>query len=197
MFLNDRVTQLTGIINLAGQGSKQASNELLPLVYDELRRLAEDRLRHEPANMTLQATALVHEAYMRLGADAQIRWEGRRHYFGAAAIAMRRILIERARARAGPKRGGGRARIPLTDAEFTSAGQSPETVDWLALEEALSALERTDPDLARIVELRYFAGLSVEQVAGLLGVSARTVNRDWRLARAFLHDHLTGERDDA
>lgn len=197
MFLNDRVTQLTGIINLAGQGSKQASNELLPLVYDELRRLAEDRLRHEPANMTLQATALVHEAYLRLGADAEIRWEGRRHYFGAAAIAMRRILIERARARAGPKRGGGRARVPLTDAELTSAGQSPETVDWLALEEALSALERTDPDLARIVELRYFAGLSVEQVAGLLGVSARTVNRDWRLARAFLHDHLTGERDDA
>ncbi|MBL9030413.1 MAG: sigma-70 family RNA polymerase sigma factor [Phycisphaerae bacterium] len=191
------MTQLTGIINLAGQGSKQASNELLPLVYDELRRLAEDRLRHEPANMTLQATALVHEAYLRLGADAEIRWEGRRHYFGAAAIAMRRILIERARARAGPKRGGGRARVPLTDAELTSAGQSPETVDWLALEEALSALERTDPDLARIVELRYFAGLSVEQVAGLLGVSARTVNRDWRLARAFLHDHLTGERDDA
>ncbi|MFN0134476.1 MAG: ECF-type sigma factor [Phycisphaerales bacterium] len=190
--MDDRATQLTGIINLAGEGSKRASSELLPLVYDELRRLAQDRLRNEPANLTLQATALVHEAYLRLGADRSIKWEGRRHYFGAAAIAMRRILIERARQRAGPKRGGGRGRVPLTDAEITSAGESPSTIDWLALEDALAALERTDPDLARIVEMRYFAGLSVEQVADLLGVSARTVNRDWRLARAFLHDHLAG-----
>ena len=180
-------------MNRAADGSKSAADHLLPLVYDELRELARRNLANEPAGLTLQATALVHEAYMRLGADPAARWDSRRHYFAAAAIAMRRILVERARRHAGPRRGGGRARIPLEDAEM--AADAPAPVDWLALDDALAALERQDPELAELVSLRYFAGLNIDQTAQALGISPRTVDRNWKVATAFLRHHVsrTGE----
>jgi RNA polymerase sigma factor (TIGR02999 family) len=179
--------ELTALMHRAADGSKEAAERLLPLVYDELRELARRNLANEPAGHTLQATALVHEAYMRLGADPEARWDGRRHYFAAAAIAMRRILIERARRVAGPRRGGGRERVDLTDVDPAS---TPDSVDWLALDDALTALERHDAQLAELVSLRYFAGLSIDQTAAALGVSARTVDRDWKVARAFLQHHI-------
>lgn len=183
---------LTSLMNRAADGSKSAGDELLPLVYDELRELARRNLANEPAGLTLQATALVHEAYLRLGADDHARWESRRHYFGAAAIAMRRILIERARAASGPKRGGGRQRVDLNSADMPAADQP---IDWLGLDSALSALEKQDPDLAELVSLRYFAGLSIDQASAALNISPRTVDRNWRLARAFLQHHLASAEE--
>lgn len=196
---------LTVLLNAAGEGDSRAASELLPVVYDELRRLASQRMAHEPAGLTLQATALVHEAYLRLIKDADVRWNGRNHFFAAAAIAMRRILVERARAVAGPKRGGGRKRIDLDAADAAGAGnggggggaggpESPEAVvDWLALDEALAGLEKEDPRLAEVVMLRFFAGLSVEKAAEVLGISDRQVKREWAVARAWLYEKMTGE----
>jgi RNA polymerase sigma factor (TIGR02999 family) len=183
---------LTILMDRAAAGSRSAAAELLPIVYDELRALAQRELAREPAGLTLQATALVHEAYLRLGASPDAQWQNRRHYFGAAAIAMRRILVERARRKAGPKQGGDRARVPLDHAEPAAAD---EPIDWLALDGALAALEHHDPALAELVSLRYFAGLSVDQAAAALGLSPRTIDRDWRVARAFLQHHLSGSGD--
>ena len=181
---------LTELMNRAADGSASAAAHLLPLVYDELRNLARHKLANEPADLTLQATALVHEAYLRLGADPGAAWQNRRHFFGAAAIAMRRILVERARARAGPRRGGGRVRIPLDEATPDARTPADDPVDWIGLDDALCALEKHDPDLAELVSLRYFAGLSVDQAAAALGVAPRTVDRDWRVARTFLRHHI-------
>jgi RNA polymerase sigma factor (TIGR02999 family) len=177
-------------MNRAAGGSKSAAGDLLPLVYEELRDLARRNLANEPAGLTIQATALVHEAYLRLGADPAARWDNRRHYFAAAAIAMRRILVERARKVGGPKRGGGRGRVSLEEVDPASNPEQP--VDWLALDDALASLEQHDPELAELVLLRYFAGLSVDQTAEALGVSARTIDRNWKVARAFLQHHITG-----
>jgi RNA polymerase sigma factor (TIGR02999 family) len=173
------------------QGGPQAAAQLLPLVYDELRRLAASRLAHEPAGETLQLTALVHEAYLRLvGGDAGPDWDGRGHFFAAAAEAMRRILVENARRRRGTERGGGLARQALDDAEPLVPQPSE---DVLALDEALTRLAVADRQAADLVKLRYFAGLSIPEAARLLGISPRSADRLWAYARAWLHQEIAGD----
>ena len=166
--------------------------QLLPVVYDELRALARAHLRHERADHSLQATALVHEAYLRLLGDARPPWNDRRHFFRAAAEAMRRILVEHARKRGRVKRGGKRVRVELRDANLTT-DQDPMEV--LALDDAFRRLEQQDPRAADVVRLRFFAGLSVEETAKALGLSERTVKREWAFARAYLYAALQEEPD--
>ncbi len=182
----------TTLMDAAAKGDAHAAAALLPLVYDELRALARARLSHEKPGQTLQATALVHDAYMRLvgGEGGDPKWSGRNHFFSAAAIAMRRILIERARAYAGPKRGGGRERVELHESAALTGSGDPEMMDWEALDAALQELEQEDERLARVVNLRYFAGLSFDAVAELLGISSRTAKRDWEYAKAWLYERL-------
>jgi RNA polymerase sigma factor (TIGR02999 family) len=181
---------VTQILRLAERGDPNAAEELLPLVYKELRRLAGQKLASESPGHTLQATALVHEAYLRLVGPAgqQSKWEGRRHFFGAAAEAMRRILVESARRRNSQKRGGGLARESL-EAVQVAAPEAPD--DLLALDEALKELTAADPAAAELVKLRYFAGLSIPEAAEVLQVSPRTADRLWAYARAWLHQHIT------
>lgn len=167
--------------------SPLSASVLLPLIYDELRQLAHRALAGEPKGITLHTTALVHEAYVRLGADPAARWENKKHYFFAAATAMRRILVDHARARKAAKRGGQFGRIPLEEVDMQDVARP---IDWLALDAALVALEAQDPDLAQLVGLRYFAGLSVDQAAAALGSSPSTLAREWRVARAFLERHI-------
>jgi RNA polymerase sigma factor (TIGR02999 family) len=188
-------SNLTVLMGRAAAGSRSAAEQLLPLVYNQLRALAQKQLAREGAGHTLQATALVHEAYLRLGADPNAHWDGRRHYFAAAAIAMRRILVERARQRRGPRHGGGRARMPLDDAAQIQADPSIPEPDWDALDRALTELQEKDPDLVQIVHLRYFAGLSIDQTAAALGVSPRSVDRDWKCARAWLLERVSATAD--
>ena len=164
------------------------AQKLAPLVYDELRRLAAGFMRGERPGQTLQATALVHEAYLRL-AGAGTPWHDRRHFVGIAARSMRQILIERARARGAQKRWGGMDRVPLTEA---LAGGADEDAMLPALDEALSRLEQIDAEQARIVELRYFVGLGIEETADALGMSPATLKRRWSLARAWLFRELGG-----
>lgn len=173
-----------------GAGSQAAFDELFPLVYAELRRIAAREMRHERPGRTLQTTALVHEAYLRLLKDASLSFENRSHFLGIAARAMREILIEHARARSARKRGGGAVRITLDD--LTAPVPSPP-VDVIALDEALARLARLDQRHARVVELRYFGGLSVEETAAALGLSPATVKRAWTLARAWLFRELGGD----
>jgi len=177
-----RMTDVTRILSAIGRGDPQAADQLLPLVYDELRRLAAQRLAHEKAGQTLQATALVHEAYLRLVGDQQ--FEHRGHFFAAAAEAMRRILVERARRRKRLRHGGDRRPEPLDGNELAPAAVDP--VDLLALSEALDRLEATSPRRAELVKLRYFAGLTLPEVADLLGVSQSTAEADWTYAKAWL-----------
>jgi RNA polymerase sigma factor (TIGR02999 family) len=185
------VGDITQILKLAERGDPAAAGELLPLVYGELRRLASQKLAQESPGNTLQATALVHEAYLRLvGSPAQQRWDGRRHFFGAAAEAMRRILVEGARRRNSHKRGGGLRREAL-DAVDVAAPAPPE--DLLALDEALERFAAVDAQAAELVKLRYFAGLSLPEAADVLDVSPRTADRLWAYARAWLHNALGGE----
>ena len=186
--------RLSDLLARAGRGEPQASAELLPLVYDHLRAMARARLAKEPAGQTLQPTALVHEAYLKLvGSDRP--WNDKRHFFAAAALAMRRILVDRARARRGEKRGGNLRRVSLENVDEEHEGIEPTGgMDWLALEEAMTELEAHDPSMAAIVHLRYFAGLSVEQVAQATGVSTRTVNREWFVARAWLLRRMQNDR---
>lgn len=188
---------LTLLLNAAGHGDSAAASALLPMVYEELRVLAHQRLAKEAGGgkaITMQATGLVHEAYIRLVKDTDAQWNGRNHFFAAAAIAMRRILVERARANGGPKRGGGRARVSLDEAGAAAPAEGPDAMDWIALDEALSDLEGHDPRLAQIVMLRYFAGLTVEKTAEVVGLSSRQVKREWNLARAWLYERMTGEQ---
>jgi RNA polymerase sigma factor (TIGR02999 family) len=182
--------ELTLLMNRAAEGSRSAADRLLPLVYEELRELAHAKLRNEPKNLTLQATALVHEAYLRLGGADGECWENRRHYFAAAAEAMRRILIERARRIAGPKAGGGKVRAAIDDVD---AAIEQDPARWLALDDGLAALRGHDPELAEIVSLRFFAGLSIDQIASATGVSPRTVDNRWKIARAFLVKHMNAD----
>ena len=160
---------------------------LVPLVYEELRSMAARYLRSENPGHTLQPTALVHEAYLKLVDQKRVRWKNRAHFYGVASQAMRRILLDHARSRDAAKRGGGRTRVAVSD---TPGGAEPREVDLIALDQALSRLSVLDVDQARIVELRYFGGLTVEETAEVVGVSMATIERDWRSARAWLHREL-------
>jgi RNA polymerase sigma factor (TIGR02999 family) len=186
-------TTVTHVLAAIDRGEAGASERLLPLVYEELRRLAEARMARESPGQTLQATALVHEAYVRLLGEGDVRWEGRGHFFSAAAIAMQRILVERARRRGRVRHGGGRRREVLGDSDAgIAAGEGADAIDLVALDGALARLANQDARLARVVQLRFFAGLSVEQTAAVLGASARTVKRDWVFARAWLRREIDG-----
>jgi RNA polymerase sigma factor (TIGR02999 family) len=175
--------QVTKLLHELSEGDGRAREQLIPLVYDELRRRAAAYLRAERPDHTLQATALVHEAYLRLVAQDRVQWRSRAHFFVVAAEMMRRVLVDHARAKLAEKRGGGYARVPLTDAVAMTSG-SPAKL--LALDRSLARLAAIDPGQSRIVELRVFAGLPVEKVARVTGVSAATVKRDWALAKAWL-----------
>ena len=166
-----------------------SSSDLLPLVYDELRRLARARIAREPAGLTLQPTALVHEAYLRLAGDgADRRWDRRGHFFAAAAVAMRRILVERARHYRRIRHGGEQQRVEL---DTESPALAPALADVLAIDQALTRLEQIDPPKAQVVLLRYFAGLTVEETAAAMNLSPATVKNEWAFARAWLHDVLS------
>jgi RNA polymerase sigma-70 factor (ECF subfamily) len=169
---------------------EKAVSKLMPVVYDELRKLARHYLRRERAGQSLQATALVNEAYLRLKKDKRQPWQNRTHFFAIAATSMRQILVERARARNAAKRGGEQVRITLDDA---IAAEGEKSLDLLALDEALTRLAAFDPEQARIVELRFFAGLSIEESAEALGVSPATVKRGWTMAKAWLKRELQKE----
>jgi RNA polymerase sigma factor (TIGR02999 family) len=183
-------SEITRLLQGLGRGTAGRAEELLPLVYDELRRLARAHVAREAPGRTLQATELVHEAWLRVAGECEQSWNGRAHFFGAAARAMRRILVEQARRRARLKRGGERERVEIDDPELVPAHADAPAVDVLAVEEALARLEHEDERKGRIVELRYFAGLSVEETAGALGVSVGTVEREWRFVRAWLREEL-------
>ena len=177
-----------------GRQDPRAAGELLPLVYDELRRLARAQLAHERAGHTLQATALVHEAYLRLTDGGAPKWESRRHFFGAAAEAMRRILVEHARRKHALKRGGARRRLELADDELPEICSPCDHVDdLLALNEALERLSREHPAKAELIKLLYFAGLSLEEAAGLLGLSKTAAHRQSAFARAWLYGAMNGK----
>src|SRR5579863_5808078 len=173
------MSEVTRILEAIGGGDSTALDRLLPLVYDELRHLAAAKLAHEAPGHTLQATALVHEAYLRLIGGAEPRFQTRGHFFTAAAEAMRRILIDRARSRGRQKRGGGARRLELNDLDLASP---PPDDDLLALDEALSKLEAEDPVKAHLVKLRFFAGLTLVQAATALGISRATADRYWSFA---------------
>ena len=178
---------VTELLLAWGGGDQSAVDRLIPLIYDELRRLAKSHLRRERPNHTLQPTALVNEAYLRLVDQDRTRWQNRAHFFGAAANVMRRILVDHARQKQAEKRGGGEQRVTLAE-DVAAAGQ-PD-VNLLALDDALDRLAALDPQKSRIVELRYFSGLSVEETAEALGVSPATVTRHWRTAKAWLHREI-------
>ena len=187
------MNDVTRTLSTIEAGDPQAAEQLLPLVYDELRRLAAQRLAGEGPGHTLQPTALVHEAYLKLvGADPQQPWNGRVHFFAAAAEAMRRLLIDHARRKHRARRGGGKKRVELGDMDdiemVTERGQPDEL---LALDEALMQLAVADPRRAELVRLRYFAGLTLEQAAELLGISRATADRHWAFARVWLYDAMT------
>ncbi|MCM2373764.1 sigma-70 family RNA polymerase sigma factor [Aporhodopirellula aestuarii] len=185
-------SEVTQILNAIEDGDRQAASQLLPLVYDELRRLATQKMTREPAGQTIQPTALVHEAFLRLvGGEDKPNWDGRGHFFAAAAESMRRILIEAARRRKTEKRGGDRQRIDLSSDDVVAHPEDSETL--LALDDALKKLDNEDPELARLVELRYFTGLTIDQTAEILGVSPRTVKRNWAYARAWLRREMEGD----
>ncbi len=185
-------TEVTRLLALAGAGEKEAADELLPLVYSELRSLAEHRLAKLPPGQTLQPTALVHEAYVRLVEGGDIGWEGRGHFFGAAARSMRDILVDRARAKARVKHGGDRKRVALDQAVV---GADDDPVDFLALDAAMQELAKLDERKHEVVMLRYFAGLTVEETARALGLSSKTVKRDWSFARTWLYDAMVEQED--
>ncbi|MCC6426633.1 MAG: sigma-70 family RNA polymerase sigma factor [Phycisphaerales bacterium] len=191
--MDDRTQhEVTQLLAAACDGDPRAAQQLLPLVYEEMRKLASARLAKEPGggqNYTLQPTALVHEAYLRLvgGAD-NVTWDGRGHFFAAAALAMRRILVERARHRGRIKHGGGRQRVAL---EVESLADEPEADELLSLDDALVKLEKVDDRKYQVVMLRYFAGLSIEDTAAALDVSPATVKNDWAFARAWLRREVT------
>jgi RNA polymerase sigma factor (TIGR02999 family) len=183
---------ITQILNAIEQGDPHAASRLLPLVYDELRRLATRKMSQEAPGQTLQPTALVHEAFLRLVGDQKCdEWDSRGHFFSAAAEAMRRILIENARRKNALKRGGERARCELKDGDAVLDADDADTL--LALDEALTRLAAVDEQLARLVELRYFTGLTIEETAKVLKVSPRTIKRNWAYGRAWLRREIDGE----
>jgi RNA polymerase sigma factor (TIGR02999 family) len=187
------MTPVTQILHALEQGDPQAASQLLPLVYDELRRLAAHNLAHEKPGQTLDATSLVHEAYLRLvGEGADVRWDSRGHFYAAAAEAMRRILIDNARRKRSRKHGGGMARH---DVESLPLAESEPDAELLALDEALTRLAQMDAAKAELVRLRYFAGLKLDECANVLGISPATADRWWAYARAWLHLEITRDRN--
>jgi RNA polymerase sigma factor (TIGR02999 family) len=185
------MTEISRILAAIGQGDSQLADQLLPLVYEELRQLAAHKLAHEAPGHTLQPTALVHEAYLRLvDQENEPHWDSRGHFFAAAAEAMRRVLVENARRKGASKHGGGRRRIPL--AEFHRVAESPQ--DLLELDDALTRFAAVEPEKARLVQLRFFAGLSTPEAAKVLGISLATAERWWTYARAWLFNELQGDQ---
>jgi len=182
------VSDVTHILNAIEQGDARAADELLPLVYEELRSLAARRLSHESPGQTLQATALVHEAYLRLMGNESHTWQGRAHFFAAAAEAMRRILVENARRKGRLKRGAGRRRVDL---DAVSLAIETPAEDLIALDEAFTRLVAEDPQAAEVVKLSYFGGFTLEEAAEVLGISRRTAQRYWAFARAWLYEEMT------
>jgi len=181
--------EVTGLLLELRNGNPEVGNRLVSLVYRDLHRLAVSCMRRERSEHTLQATALVNEAYLRLVAQKKTQWKGRAHFFGIAARLMRQILVEHARARHAVKRGGTLAKLPLDHGLELSAAKARELIQ---LDEALESLSRVDPQQAHVVELRFFGGRTVEETAEALGISPRTVKRDWAVARAWLHGELSG-----
>jgi RNA polymerase sigma factor (TIGR02999 family) len=182
---------VTLLLRRIEEGDAIAAEEILPLVYGELRQLAAAKMAREAAGQTLQPTALVHEAWLRLGGEAQPSWQNRRHFFGAAAEAMRRILIERARRRATVRHGAGQERVDADSLELAAEAPAEEL---LAVNDALEKLAAIDPRRAELVKLRYFAGFSIEDAAQTLDISLTTANRWWVFARAWLYDELSGKK---
>ena len=182
------VGDLTLILQKMERGDSQAADQLLPLVYDELRRLAAQKMARESAAQTLQPTALVHEAWLRLGGDEQPTWQNRAHFFGAAAEAMRRILIDNARRRHALRHGGGLERMDIDDLDLAAAADNDDQL--LAVHDALDKLAAQDPRKAELVKLRYFAGLTIEEAALALGVSEPTAKRWWTFARTWLYQEI-------
>jgi len=189
--VNQASQQIAEVPDATGAADARTGEELLPLVYDELRRLAASQLAREAPGQTLQATALVHEAWLRLVGAGGHKWEGQKHFFAAAAQAMRRILIDNARRKHRPKHGGGRDRVDVENIELTEPLPSD---DLLALDEALTVLAERDPQAAELVQLRFFAGLTQQQAAGVLGISRRTADRTWAYARAWLFQQIGEQR---
>ncbi|MCP4590841.1 MAG: sigma-70 family RNA polymerase sigma factor [bacterium] len=188
------MTDVTRILEAVRKGERHASDELLAAVYDELRRLAARKLARERPGQTLQGTELVHEAYLRLLGGEAAPWENSAHFFGAAAEAMRRILVESARRKARMKHGGGRQKYELDEAD---AVVMPDSIDLIALDEALEMLAGEAPIKAELVKLRYFAGLTVEQAGSILGISRATADRYWSFARAWLRHEISKGDDPA
>jgi RNA polymerase sigma factor (TIGR02999 family) len=184
-------SDVTQLLVAWGAGDQAAGERLLPAVYAELRRQAARAMRRESSEHTLQATALVHEAYLRLVDQRRVVWRNRAHFFGVAAQVMRRILVDHARGRHAAKRGGAFRQVTVGDADVAVTPAADHGVDVLALHEALERLASLDPDQARLVELRYFGGLSIEETAEALGVSPATVKREWAIARAWLRRELS------
>lgn len=200
----NQITAILCELERAGDGgsSERAAGQLLPLVYDELRRLASQRIAQERPGQTLQATALVHEAYLRLAQAPDGRaWNGRGHFFAAAAEAMRRILIERARRAHRRRHGGGRRRVEIDELDPSqltirrSADDAASHERLLAIDDALTRLQAEDPDAAQVVKLRYFAGLTAQDAADAMGISLRTANRHWAYAKSWLFEHLRAGSD--
>ncbi|MGH9970343.1 MAG: sigma-70 family RNA polymerase sigma factor [Pyrinomonadaceae bacterium] len=179
---------VTELLICWGNGDKEALDRIVPIVYDELRRQAARYLRRERVGHTLQTTALIHEAYLRLVDQKNVHWQNRAHFFGIAAQLMRRILVDHARTKKRAKRGGSDVRVSLGDATVIAKSQD---LDVVALDEALDRLAEIDEQQSKIVELRFFSGLSVEETAEALGISAATVKRDWRMAKAWLHREIS------
>jgi RNA polymerase sigma-70 factor, ECF subfamily len=182
---------VTLLLNKLAAGDQKAASELVPLIYEELRRLAARHLSHERPDHTLQATALVHEAYVKLAAQKDAKWQNRAQFFGVASQAMRRILVDYARGKQRIRRGGKQHKVPLDEVLLVSPGSSEEV---LAVHESLSRLETLDSRQARIVELRYFGGLKVEEIAEVVGISGKTVMRELNVAKAWLYGDLKDHR---
>ena len=184
------MSDVTRILQSIEAGDTAAAGELLPLVYEELRRMAAGKMARESPGQTLQPTALVHEAWLRLSGDPAQKWKGRAHFFGAAAEAMRRILIDNARRKRAARHGGGQERVNAAEIELAAVESKDD--EMLAVDEALDRLAREEGRAAEVVKLRYFAGLTIEETAEALSISVRTANRHWAYARAWLYRHLNG-----
>jgi RNA polymerase sigma factor (TIGR02999 family) len=185
------VSDVTRILDAMDQGKTGAAEELLPLVYEELRRLAAHKMANEAEGQTLQPTALVHEAWLRLVRNEKQKWNGRAHFFGAAAEAMRRILIENARRKAAARHGGGEARLDINQIEIATTAPDDEL---LAVSDALEKFTAHDSQMAELVKLRYFVGLTTEHAAEVLGISVRTAERWWSYSRAWLYQEFERQR---